>query len=77
VVGYLCSDDVTYPLFLLLWLLPLPLAICLSLLLVDLLSDWRLSLLLSCDPMILRVRALLVDQLSTDRIWLQGSVRQL
>ena len=60
VVGELGSDDAKYPQFLLLAFLCLPLAMWLSLVLVGLtISDWSLSLLLSCEPVILGVSALL------------------
>jgi hypothetical protein len=65
VVRELGSDDAKQPWFLLLRFLDSPLTIWLSLLLVGLVvSDWSLSLLWTCEPVILGVAALLGDQLS-------------
>ena len=71
VVGELGSDDATYPLFLLIMFLSLPLAIWLSLVLTALaVSDHDLSFLQAC------VSVPLGDQLSPGGIWVWRAVAQ-
>ena len=71
VVGELDSDDAKYPCFLLLMFLPLPLTICLFLVLAGLtVSNCGLYILQACVPV------LLGDQFSLGGIWVWRDVAQ-
>ena len=77
VVRELGSDDAKQPWFLLLRFLDSPLTIWLSLLLVGLVvSDWSLSLLWTCEPVILGMSALLGDLFFPGGIWVWRAVGQ-